>query len=71
MGVTGILLKYQGVGVALKINLGTMRFIHNMMSVYFAFFLGVMMITGLYMYIHPHLLKRAIEKQKPSEHITQ
>lgn len=48
---TGIMMKY-GIG-----NLLTARSLHNAVSIYFALAFAIQMLTGIYMYIHPFLLR--------------
>ena len=46
---------------------GSVRFVHNQLSPWFASLLGVMMITGLYMYWYPAWTDRKRKKsQQPA-----
>lgn len=52
MASTGLLMKYSGFSAKYLgfINLGMARYVHNSLSPYFAFALGLMVLTGLYMF---------------------
>lgn len=53
--VTGIMMKFT---VSFPfLSLFTARVVHNVTSVYFAVAFGVQMLTGLYMYIHPWIVR--------------
>lgn len=58
MGTTGLFMKYTEFADSLNIDQGLIRYLHNQLSVYFAIVLGVMMCTGLFMYIFPILARR-------------
>ena len=57
MGTTGLFLKYYFLGRLLGVDSGLMRIVHNQVSPYIGFVLGVMMVSGVYMYIYPSLIK--------------
>jgi hypothetical protein len=64
MGGTGTLMKYPSFFSSLPfIDLGLMRAVHNMMSIYFSIVLSLMMLTGLYMYLFPYLRKKPALQQ--------
>ena len=58
MTITGLALKYSAVSRWLKIDEGLARYIHNQLSPYFAIVLGVMVITGWFLYLYPFLARR-------------
>lgn len=67
MSVTGILLKYAIFGRLPFLNLGSIRYLHNEMSIYFAISLGAMMITGIVMYVFPLTRKKNIVVTPPTQ----
>lgn len=57
MSITGILLKYSIFKNISFLDLNLIRSLHNDMSIYIVVSLGLMMTTGVFMYIFP-LLRR-------------
>jgi len=53
MSLTGIVLKYSFFKKFSSIDMGLIRYLHGELSIYFVAALGVMMLTGLYMYLFP------------------
>lgn len=66
MSATGLLMKYSSITTEHLpfINLDTIRYLHNTLSLYFALVLSVMALTGLYMYLFPALQQRALAKKR-------
>ena len=58
MSITGMLLKFSIFKSLSLLDLGLVRSLHNDFSIYFAISLGIMMITGIYMYLFP-ILRRS------------
>jgi hypothetical protein len=58
MGGTGLLMKYPSIAQRFFVNKGFITYIHNNLSIYFVLALGLMMLTGLYMYFFPVLRKK-------------
>jgi hypothetical protein len=65
MAGTGIMLKYLFLPMALGFDPGTVRYIHNQLSVLFTIALVLMMLTGIIMYIFPLLKKKTIQPEIP------
>lgn len=61
MSFTGIILKYPFFSRFTFLDLGLLRSLHNEFSIYFVVSLGVMMITGIYMYLFPILRRKRKE----------
>jgi hypothetical protein len=55
MSVTGIIMKYSFFSGLRFLDPVLIRNLHNEFSIYFVVSVSVMMLTGLYMYIFPHL----------------
>ncbi len=62
MSITGIILKFSFFSSLSFLDLGLMRSLHNDFSIYFVISLGIMMLTGIYMYLFP-LLRRRNDQQ--------
>jgi hypothetical protein len=57
MSITGSILKFSFFSKYVSIDMGLVRVLHNDLSVYFVISVGIMMLTGLYMYFFPILKK--------------
>ncbi|MFS8159318.1 MAG: hypothetical protein ACMG6E_03735 [Candidatus Roizmanbacteria bacterium] len=58
MSITGLLLKYPLFSGFIFLDTGLVRSLHNAFSIYFVISLGIMMLSGIYMYLFPLLRKR-------------
>lgn len=65
MSVTGLVLKYPSLGIFFPFDSVFVRSVHSVFSTYFAIVLGIMVLTGSYMYIFPLLRKPAPPKPAP------
>lgn len=63
MSITGLLLKYSFFSRLPFLDLVLVRILHNDFSIYFVISLSIMMLTGIYMYLFPHL--RARNNRRP------
>lgn len=64
---TGVVLKYATEFTALGVDVSQARWVHNQISTIFNFVFLLMMLTGLWMYIFPRVIKRS--KVIPSDTI--
>ena len=62
MSVTGVILKYSFFSDRAYIDLGLIRYLHNEFSIYFAVSLGIMMLTGIMMYLFPLIRRKPSSK---------
>jgi hypothetical protein len=69
MAGTGIAMKYPNIVLRLVpvLDLGMVRSIHNQLSFVFTFVLFCMVISGLYMYFYPIIIKRIPKKPFPPQ----
>ena len=58
MTITGLALKFPQVFKLPFLSPSFVRFLHNALSPFFAAALGVMILTGLFMYVFPWILKK-------------
>jgi len=63
MSATGLVMKYPVIGKILHLDPLSMRSLHNRTSPFFAFFLGIMAITGISMYGYP-IVSRIASRRK-------
>ncbi len=66
---TGLILKYAFIVTKFQfLDLGLMRYLHNIFSVFFSIALSLMIVTGLLLYFLPLLIRRkAVSSQEPPE----
>jgi uncharacterized iron-regulated membrane protein len=64
MGTTGSWMKFSQLAMLTpRLDLQMVRYLHNQMSPFFSIFLGLMTVTGLYMYWFPWYSKRQALKK--------
>ncbi len=65
MAGTGVVMRYPAFFLEKfpKLNAGQLRFVHNKISTYFSVILALMVITGLYMYLHQWWARRKARTQ--------
>jgi len=65
MGFTGSLLKFTKLTVLIPgINVSFIRYLHNEFSPFFSVFLGLMILSGLYMYWYPWYTQKQAQKRR-------
>ena len=62
MALTGLILKYPALNLNL-FDLGLIRYLHNQLSPLFGIVLFAMIITGIWMYLYPVLMKHQVNKK--------
>ena len=65
MSSTGLILKFPSFSAFASLDLGMVRFLHNEFSVHFSLALGIMMITGIIMYLFPLMRKKSTAPMTP------